>query len=179
LGVLISRCAWHRRYHGYTKVLGISSWEGLQLSFTDGICQKCAARVRADHLRSRYDRGASADRREPPWVPGLVALTLGLVVTLVLIARPTHELPPPPVVAMMPPPVAVVPPAPLVSAPAPRAVASASPRHRLMLRARPVLVAAPDIPRIAPVSALPRVVVPVATVAALRIPPPRYAHQSP
>jgi hypothetical protein len=105
--MLISRCAWHRRYHGYTKLLGISSWKGLQVSFTDGICHKCAARVRADHLRFRVDRTSSA-RREHAWMPGLAALTLGLVVALVLIARPTHELPPlPPVVALLPPPAPV------------------------------------------------------------------------
>src|ERR1043166_2625318 len=102
--MLISRCAWHRRYHGYTKILGISSWQGLQPSFTDGICQKCAARVRADHLRARYDRGASADRREHAWAPGLAAVSLAIMVSLVLIARPTHELPPlPRAVAILPP----------------------------------------------------------------------------
>ena len=102
--MLISRCAWHRRYHGYTKILGISSWRGLQPSFTDGICHKCAARVRADHLRSRFDRGASADRRETAWMPGLIAVSLSIVIALVLVARPTHELPPlPPVVAVLPP----------------------------------------------------------------------------
>ena len=102
--MLISRCAWHRRYHGYTKILGISSWRGLQPSFTDGICHKCAARVRADHLRFRVDRGASADRRETAWVPGLIALSLSVMIALVLVARPTHEAPPlPPVVAVLPP----------------------------------------------------------------------------
>ena len=84
--------------------MGVSAWRGLNLSFTDGICHKCAARVRADHLRARYDRGASADRRETAWLPGLAAVSLATLVALVLIARPTHELPPlPPVVALMPP----------------------------------------------------------------------------
>src|SRR5690348_14529207 len=102
-GVLISRCAWHRRYHGYTKVLGISEWRGMHVNFTDGICQKCAARVRADHLRARFDRGASADRREPAWMPGLAVVGLAIVVGLVLVARPTHEPPgPPPIVALLP-----------------------------------------------------------------------------
>jgi len=102
--VLISRCAWHRRYHGYTKILGISSWQGLNVSFTDGICSKCAARVRADHLRARFDRGASADRRGAAWLPGLAAASLATMIALVLIARPTHELPPvPAAVAVLPP----------------------------------------------------------------------------
>jgi hypothetical protein len=100
--VLISRCAWHRRYYGYTRLLGISSWRGLQVSFTDGICQKCAARVRADHLRARFDRGASADQRDTAWAPGLAAVSLAVVVALVLVARPTHELPVPPVVSLLP-----------------------------------------------------------------------------
>lgn len=102
--VLISRCAWHRRYHGYTKILGIGSWQGLNVSVTDGICSKCAARVRADHLRARFDRGASADRRGAAWVPGLAVASLATMVALVLIARPTHELPPvPAAVAVLPP----------------------------------------------------------------------------
>ena len=102
--MLISRCAWHRRYHGYTKLLGISAWQGLNVSFTDGICHKCAARVRADHLRARFDRGASADRRETAWMPGLAAVSLAIMVSLVLVARPTHEPPPvPPVIALLPP----------------------------------------------------------------------------
>src|SRR2546421_267886 len=102
--VLISRCAWHRRYHGYTKILGIGSWQGLNVSFTDGICSKCAARVRADHLRARFDRAASTDRRGAAWVPGLAVASLATMVALVLIARPTHELPPvPAAVAVLPP----------------------------------------------------------------------------
>ena len=77
----------------------------MHISFTDGICQKCAARVRADHLRARFDRGASADRREPAWLPGLAVVALAIVIGLVLVARPTHELPvPPPVVALLPEP---------------------------------------------------------------------------
>src|SRR5262249_24860412 len=105
--MLISRCAWHRRYHGYTKILGVTQWRGLPIDFTDGICQKCAARVRADHLRARFDGGASADRRERIWTPGLVMVSLAIVVALVLIARPTHESPL--LVAFRPPPVPVEP----------------------------------------------------------------------
>src|SRR6185295_19697333 len=124
--MLISRCAWHRRYHGYTKLIGVSSWKGLHPRFTDGICQKCAARVRADHLRARFDRGASAARREHAWMPGLAAVSLAIVVTLVLIARPTHELPPlPPVVAVLPAP------------PAPQDLAAAAPAEEAVSVAEP------------------------------------------
>jgi hypothetical protein len=101
--MLISRCAWHRRYYGYTKILGINSWRGLQPNFTDGICQNCAARVRADHLRARFGRRAFAGRRDGAWVPGLAAVSLGIIVALVLIARPTHEPPPPPAAGALAP----------------------------------------------------------------------------
>jgi hypothetical protein len=172
--MLISRCAWHRRYHGYTKILGISSWRGLQPSFTDGICHKCAARVRADHLRARYDRGASADRREHAWLPGLAAASLATVVALVLIARPTHELPPvSPVVAVLPPPAAVEAPATVatsteVEPPPVREVSP--PRRERTVAAREAVHRERPVPRpaVAPVrfawahpSALARVSVPV------------------
>jgi len=47
--VLLTRCAWHPRYHGYPLVEGVASWSGWGLKFTDGICSDCAARFRAEH----------------------------------------------------------------------------------------------------------------------------------
>ena len=46
--VFLRRCAWHRRYHGYGKFLGVSHWRGWGLTFTDGMCDGCAARARAE-----------------------------------------------------------------------------------------------------------------------------------
>ena len=46
--MLIRRCAWHRRFHGYPLYFGVASWRGGKLSFTDGVCRGCAARVRSE-----------------------------------------------------------------------------------------------------------------------------------
>ena len=46
--MLIRRCAWHRRFHGYPLYFGVASWHGRTLSFTDGVCRGCAARVRSE-----------------------------------------------------------------------------------------------------------------------------------
>jgi hypothetical protein len=47
LHVFIRRCAWHPKYHGYSKVLGIT-WSGWGIEFSHGICSDCAARTRAE-----------------------------------------------------------------------------------------------------------------------------------
>jgi hypothetical protein len=53
--VLISRCAWHPRYHGYPLVEGVASWSGWGVKFTDGICADCAVRFR-DEYRAFFER---------------------------------------------------------------------------------------------------------------------------
>jgi hypothetical protein len=58
--VLLSRCAWHPRYHGYPLVEGVASWSGWGVKFTDGICAACAVRFRTEY-RDCFDR-----RRLPP-----------------------------------------------------------------------------------------------------------------
>jgi hypothetical protein len=57
--MLVSRCAWHRRYHGYPLVSGIRSWRGLAIRFTDGICTRCLERFRKEH-REFLERKALA-----------------------------------------------------------------------------------------------------------------------
>jgi hypothetical protein len=47
--MLICRCAWHRRYRGYPLVSGVASWRGWTVKFTDGICDRCLQRFRAEH----------------------------------------------------------------------------------------------------------------------------------
>ncbi len=49
--MLICRCAWHSRYRGYPLLNGIASWRGWNVRFTDGICEKCLERFRAEHRR--------------------------------------------------------------------------------------------------------------------------------
>ena len=60
--MLICRCAWHQRYCGYPLVSGVASWRGWTLRFTDGICEKCLARFRAEH-RSFLERRRTFDGR--------------------------------------------------------------------------------------------------------------------
>jgi hypothetical protein len=43
---LIRRCAWHRPYRRW---LGIASWRGWRITFTDGMCATCALAFRAAH----------------------------------------------------------------------------------------------------------------------------------
>ena len=45
--MFIRRCAWHTKYHGYSKILGIT-WTGWGIEFSHGICSDCAARTRAE-----------------------------------------------------------------------------------------------------------------------------------
>jgi hypothetical protein len=56
--MLIGRCAWHPRYYGYPLWSGIASWRGFKIGFTDGICDRCLRRLRADYR-------ALLGRREP------------------------------------------------------------------------------------------------------------------
>ena len=49
--VLICRCAWHPRYQGYPRLSGVASWRGWSVKFTDGICDRCLQRFRAEHQR--------------------------------------------------------------------------------------------------------------------------------
>ena len=120
-------------------------------------------------------------------MPGLAAVSLGLVVALVLVARPTHELPPlPPVVAALPPSAsvalepAVAPSAPVVEASPARVARPHSARAavrpvrtaRHSLAVEPVRTAWPDP------SALSRLVVHVSS-APYRTLVPRDMTQSP
>jgi len=49
--VLICRCAWHQRYRGYPLLNGVASWRGWSVRFTDGICETCLERLRAEYQR--------------------------------------------------------------------------------------------------------------------------------
>jgi hypothetical protein len=65
--MLLRRCAWHRRYHGHVKFLGVAKWRGLGLSFSDGMCADCSARARAEWALP----GAAP---LPPAIPGARSL---------------------------------------------------------------------------------------------------------
>ena len=57
--MLICRCAWHQRYCGYPLLSGVASWRGWSVRFTDGICEKCLQRFRAEHRSFLERRGDS------------------------------------------------------------------------------------------------------------------------
>ena len=66
--MLIGRCAWHPGYRGYPLLSGIASWRGWSVRFTDGICEKCLARFRAEHrqyLQKRQQPAAVPAARAP------------------------------------------------------------------------------------------------------------------
>ncbi len=120
-------------------------------------------------------------------MPGLAAVSLAIVVVLVLIARPTHELPPPPQMAVQPlAPVvgttAVIE-TPAVGEPTPRPQARVAPARETVHRERPVRRTAIVTPaRLAwsDPSTLPRVSMRVARGAApYRSLAPREIAQSP
>ena len=71
--MLICRCAWHQRYCGYPLLSGVASWRGWTLRFTDGICEKCLERFRAEH-RSFLERRRSFDGRVLTSLPEVVAV---------------------------------------------------------------------------------------------------------
>lgn len=96
------RCAWHPRYHRYPRLLGVASWRGLSVHFTDEICPTCATRVTADRART------VPPSQTPRW-PGAgraAVLFVGVPLTaaLVLAATPLSEppVPSPPAVAALP-----------------------------------------------------------------------------
>ena len=59
--MLIARCAWHRQYHGYPSLSGVTSWRGFGVRFTDGICPRCVSLFRTEHQRR-------LEHRSPPTV---------------------------------------------------------------------------------------------------------------
>ncbi len=96
------RCAWHPRYHGYPRLLGVASRRGLSVHFTDAICPTCAMRVTPERRRT----APSSQRRRWPGAGRAAVLFVGVPLTaaLVLAATPLSEPPvaSPPAVAALP-----------------------------------------------------------------------------
>ena len=72
--MLICRCAWHQRYRGYPLLNGVASWRGWGVRFTDGICETCLERVRAEYQRYLQKRSDPLPRTAPA-VPGSTEAT--------------------------------------------------------------------------------------------------------
>ncbi len=60
--MFLRRCAWHRKYHGHVKFLGVSSWRGWGVTFSDGMCADCAVLVRAEWQLPAAPRPAPVPR---------------------------------------------------------------------------------------------------------------------
>jgi len=90
--VLISRCVWHPRNYGHAKLLGVSSWRGRGVAFTDGLCDKCAVRIHPG-VRPMVVRGVEVPK---PGCTAIVVVVSAVTMTtgLVLVARPTSDVPP-------------------------------------------------------------------------------------
>jgi hypothetical protein len=87
--MLISRCAWHSRNYGRTKLLGVSDWRGRGIRFTDGLCRRCAERIHPA-VRPLVVRETGGPKHGWLMVAGLV---LAIMTALVLVARPTSDVP--------------------------------------------------------------------------------------
>ena len=75
--VLISRCAWHDRNYGHAKLLGVSTWRGRGIAFTNGLCSRCAARINPA-VPPQVIRGVTK-RGCPATVAGLSAVMMALM----------------------------------------------------------------------------------------------------
>jgi hypothetical protein len=78
--MVILRCSWHPRNYGRTKLLGVSNWRGLELTFKAALCLKCAERIHPD-VRAKFGfevprRGCAAEI-----LALLLLLSTGIVVT--------------------------------------------------------------------------------------------------
>jgi len=95
------RCAWHARYYGYPRLLGVGSWRGLRVQFADGICPTCATRVMSDYTQAT----PPPETTRWPGATRAAALFVGVPLTaaLVLAATPLSEPPPmPPALSALP-----------------------------------------------------------------------------
>jgi len=88
--MLISRCAWHLQNYGHFKLLGVASWRGLRVQFTDGICLKCAARVHATRRR-QVTEGVAAAPGGSGRAFEIVAVALAVATALMVIAQPVND----------------------------------------------------------------------------------------
>ena len=88
--MLLMRCAWHPKYHGYPWLYGVRSWRGASLSFSDGMCGSCVKQWRAEFHSGRVrldDRPPVLPQLVPGWAPR-VGLGIALATAVVFAASP-------------------------------------------------------------------------------------------
>jgi hypothetical protein len=84
--MLIRRCAWHVKYHGYPILFGVASWRGFRPRFTDGLCRGCVVRSRAE-WRSAHGVPDEPPPRRVRVDRGRLAAIVFALAALVLAAR--------------------------------------------------------------------------------------------
>jgi hypothetical protein len=78
--VLIRRCAWHRTYHRYPMAIGVASWRGRGVSFTDGMCAGCAV-----HFRRQWNLpDVPAAVAVASFAPGMAFLRVAATIVVIL-----------------------------------------------------------------------------------------------
>jgi hypothetical protein len=91
--MMIRRCAWHRRHFGHWAFLGVASWRGVGVTFTDGICPACAAIEKDGMLARRASAPRPASRVALRQRQALLAAVLAT--GLALVAADLMEVPVP------------------------------------------------------------------------------------
>jgi len=89
--MFVRRCAWHRKYNGHAKLLGVASWRGWNITFSDGMCRDCAAKARAEWQLPPSTRPAPPPRirsLRPDFAFAAAVLVLGLVATFGVVVGP-------------------------------------------------------------------------------------------
>jgi hypothetical protein len=81
--MFVRRCAWHPLYHGHGKLLGITSWRGWTVTFSDGLCDRCAARTREEWGLPAAISTPEGHRRA--WRPALAYATVALAGSIVAV----------------------------------------------------------------------------------------------
>lgn len=133
--MFVRRCAWHRKYNGHAKFLGVSSWRGWGVTFSDGMCRDCAAKARAEWQLPPSTRPAPPPRFNrsfrPDFAFAAAVLLLGLAATFGAVVGPPRPAQQTARVEVTPAPIATAPVEPgTATAPSERVVAERAPAER-------------------------------------------------
>lgn len=132
--MIVRRCAWHRRYHWYPMTIGIASWSGFSVAFTDGMCRGCSIRFRDQWNLPPISSAARFPGLSPALMRGTVTVTLVMILVLVVRSSDSERLR----ATTMPPPETVFAPTPIEADPtSPVPGRPPAPRRARILASRP------------------------------------------
>jgi len=89
--VILRRCAWHAKYRGYRVIYGVDYRHGYAITFTDGICRRCAGRLREELATGVPFASTAIPAPIPPAAVALIGLGC-----MLFAAAPIYSPPPPP-----------------------------------------------------------------------------------